>query len=97
MRILQKRSGTQSALDDPRARLSPREREVYDLLCQRLTNRQIARALFIEESTVKLHAHHIYDKLGVRSRTTLAIQAMLERVDHATSATGSPEPVDDSS
>ena len=72
--------------DDRRSLLSPREREVYELLCDGLTNRQIAKLLFIEESTVKVHAHHIYDKLGVRSRTALTVQAMLERASHATSA-----------
>ena len=50
------------------------------------TNRQIAKLLFIEESTVKVHAHHIYDKLGVRSRSALTVQAALERSAHATSA-----------
>jgi len=74
--------------DDPRERLSRREREVYDLLRQGLSNRQIAEVLFISESTVKLHAHHIYDKVGVRSRTALAVQAALERANQATSATG---------
>jgi DNA-binding NarL/FixJ family response regulator len=64
---------------DPKDRLSRREREVYELLIQRLTNREIARLLFIEESTVKVHVHHIYDKLGVRSRVALTVQAQLER------------------
>ncbi len=74
--------------NDARKQLSPREREVYELLCQGLTNRQIAELLYIEESTVKVHAHHIYDKLGVRSRTALAVQAALQRSNQATSATG---------
>ena len=73
---------------DPRERLSRREREVYGLLIDGLTNREIAKLLFIEESTVKAHAHHIYDKLGTRSRTALAVQALLERADQATLATG---------
>jgi len=81
---------------DPRERLSPREREVYDLLRQGLSNRQIADLLFISESTVKLHAHHVYDKVGVRSRVALAVQAALERGNHATFATGSSE-VEDAS
>jgi DNA-binding NarL/FixJ family response regulator len=81
-------AGHPAATDDPRSRLSRRERDVYDLLCQGLTNRQIAELLFIEESTVKVHAHHIYDKLGTRSRTALAVQAALGRRDQATSATG---------
>ena len=72
---------------DPRERLSPREREVYGLLTEGLTNREIAKLLFIEESTVKAHTHHIYDKLGTRSRTALAVQALLERADQATFAT----------
>jgi len=83
--------------DDRRARLSPREREVYDLLCDGLTNRQIAKTLFIETSTVKVHAHHIYDKLGVRSRTALAVHALLERSSQATSATESKSSGADSS
>jgi DNA-binding NarL/FixJ family response regulator len=82
--------------DDPRARLSRRERDVYDLIREGLTNRQIARLLFIEESTVKAHAHHIYDKLGTRSRTALTFQAMLERADQATSAIETAESEDGS-
>jgi DNA-binding NarL/FixJ family response regulator len=73
---------------DPRASLTPRECEVFGLLRQGLTDRQIAKLLFIEESTVKVHARHIYDKLGTRSRTALVVQAALERADQATSATG---------
>ncbi len=57
------------ALGDKRLLLSRREKEVYELLRTGLTNRQIAKLLFIEESTVKAHTHHIYDKLGVRSRS----------------------------
>ena len=75
----------------PLARLSKREREVYELLCQGLPNLQIAHALYIEESTVKAHVHHIYDKLGTRSRTALALQAALRRRSQATSATGDSE------
>jgi DNA-binding NarL/FixJ family response regulator len=82
--------------DDPRDRLSPREREVYELLRQGLTNRQIAKLLFIEESTVKVHARHIYDKVGMRSRTALAVQAALERADQATSAIGTADSTEES-
>jgi DNA-binding NarL/FixJ family response regulator len=76
---------------DRRATLTRREHEVYQLLVQGLSNRQIAEALFISESTAKLHAHHIYEKVGVRSRMALVIQAALERQSHATSATGESE------
>jgi DNA-binding CsgD family transcriptional regulator len=72
--------------DDRRLLLSPREREVFELLRNGFTNRQIAKLLYIEQSTVKVHAHHIYDKLGVRSRAALIVQAALERNAQATSA-----------
>jgi LuxR family transcriptional regulator, maltose regulon positive regulatory protein len=72
--------------DDRRLLLSPREREVFELLRSGFSNREIARLLYIEQSTVKAHAHHIYDKLGVRSRSALTVQAALERSAQATSA-----------
>jgi ATP/maltotriose-dependent transcriptional regulator MalT len=72
--------------EDRRHLLSPREREVFELLRNGFSNREIARLLYIEQSTVKAHAHHIYDKLGVRSRSALTVQAALERSAQATSA-----------
>jgi DNA-binding NarL/FixJ family response regulator len=48
--------------------LSPREHEVIDLLRQGLTNREIAKTLYISEATVKVHVQHILEKLRVRSR-----------------------------
>lgn len=51
------------------AGLSPRELELLGLLARGLVNRQIARELFISESTVKTHLVHIYSKLGVDTRT----------------------------
>jgi LuxR family maltose regulon positive regulatory protein len=52
--------------------LTPREREVLELVRQGLTNREIARTLWIAESTVKVHIHHVLAKLGARSRTEAA-------------------------
>lgn len=52
--------------------LSPREHEVQVLLAEGLTNKQIAQALFISESTVKVHIRHIFEKLGVKTRTEAA-------------------------
>jgi LuxR family maltose regulon positive regulatory protein len=52
--------------------LTPRELEVLHLVRQGLSNRQIARMLWIAESTVKAHVHHILEKLGARSRTEAA-------------------------
>ena len=83
--------GQPIAFEDRRVLLSPREQEVYELLRTGRTNKQIASLLVIEESTVKAHTHRIYDKLGVRSRAALTVQALLERADQATSAMGSAD------
>jgi DNA-binding NarL/FixJ family response regulator len=42
---------------------------VLSLIRAGRTNLEIARTLFISESTAKVHIRHIFDKLGVRSRT----------------------------
>jgi DNA-binding CsgD family transcriptional regulator len=54
--------------------LTPVEGEVVRLVAEGLTNRQVGDALFIGAETVKTHLSHVYDKLGVRSRTALAAQ-----------------------
>jgi len=56
-------------------KLTRREREVLELVRQGLSNRQIARTLWIAESTVKVHVRHIFEKLGVASRTEAAVMA----------------------
>jgi ATP/maltotriose-dependent transcriptional regulator MalT len=55
--------------------ISPREKEVLDLLAYGLKNKEIARALFISEATVKVHVRHILEKLGVKTRTQAAVRA----------------------
>ncbi len=64
---------------NPVSTLSVREREVYDLLCEGMRNPEIARRLFISNETVKVHVRHVYDKIGIRSRTALALQAASRR------------------
>jgi LuxR family maltose regulon positive regulatory protein len=63
-------------LKSARDALSPREREILDLVVQGSTNREMAKALFITEPTVKVHLRHVYEKLGVRSRTEAAVRAL---------------------
>ncbi len=58
------------------AMLSPREEEVCALIALGCSNRDIAGRLFISEATVKVHVRHIFDKLGVRSRTAAALRAV---------------------
>ena len=55
--------------------LSEREIEVLRLLAQGLTNKDIAQTLCLSVLTVKTHLHHIFGKLGVRSRTEAALWA----------------------
>jgi DNA-binding NarL/FixJ family response regulator len=54
------------------SRLSAREREIAALICDGLSNKEIARHLQITEGTVKIHLHNIYGKLELRNRTALA-------------------------
>jgi ATP/maltotriose-dependent transcriptional regulator MalT len=60
------------------ATLTSREVEVLELLATGLSNKEVAQALFIVESTVKVHLRHIYEKLGVRGRTE-AVAAWVKR------------------
>jgi two-component system nitrate/nitrite response regulator NarL len=55
--------------------LTPRERELVGLVRQGLRNRDIAARLGVTEGTVKVYLHSIFDKVGVGSRTELAIRA----------------------
>jgi LuxR family maltose regulon positive regulatory protein len=55
--------------------LTPREREVLQLVGQGLTNREIGRTLYITEGTVKLHVRRVCKKLEVRTRTEAALRA----------------------
>jgi DNA-binding CsgD family transcriptional regulator/tetratricopeptide (TPR) repeat protein len=53
-------------------RLTETERRVAALVAQGQTNREVAATLFITENTVQTHVRHIFQKLGLRSRTELA-------------------------
>ena len=55
--------------------LAPRERELIRYVRQGLRNREIANELGVTEGTVKVYLHAIFEKLGVKNRTELAIRA----------------------
>jgi two-component system nitrate/nitrite response regulator NarP len=55
--------------------LTPRERELIDLVRRGLRNRDIASELRVTEGTVKVYLHAIFDKVGVDNRTELAMRA----------------------
>jgi two-component system nitrate/nitrite response regulator NarP len=57
----------------PLAALSQRERSVADLVVRGLKNRDIAAELGIGEGTVKVHLRNTFEKLGVATRTELAL------------------------
>jgi DNA-binding NarL/FixJ family response regulator len=53
--------------------LTSREAEIAEFISRGLRNKEVARELHLSEGTVKIHLHHIYQKLHVGSRTQLAI------------------------
>ena len=58
-----------------RAVLAPRERQLIGFVRQGLRNRAIAEQLGVTEGTVKTYLHAMFEKLGVRTRTELAMRA----------------------
>ena len=61
-------------------RLSPREREILGFLAKGVSNKEIARALELAESTVKIHVQGILRKLGLTSRVQAAVYAVEHRL-----------------
>ncbi|HEX6817037.1 MAG TPA: tetratricopeptide repeat protein, partial [Ktedonobacterales bacterium] len=57
---------------DPLGRLTKRQREVAELVAQRLTDREIAERLALEKRTIETHVHHIFSQLHLHSRAELA-------------------------
>jgi len=56
------------------AGLSPREREIPELVAAGLPNNQIAARVSLTDGTLRWHLHRVYHKLLVRSRTKAALK-----------------------
>ncbi|QCO98433.1 response regulator transcription factor [Arthrobacter sp. 24S4-2] len=67
-------------INNPAPTLTPREVQLLELLATGLSNRAIAKQIFISEATVKTHLGHIYGKLGVDNRTAAIAAATQRRI-----------------
>ncbi|MFI0264090.1 response regulator [Streptomyces sp. NPDC017056] len=74
-RVMARVRGEEDPVPPELARLSPREREILALVGEGLTNRQIARRLYLAEKTVKNRISVILAKLGVGRRVQAAVLA----------------------
>lgn len=74
MRHLMNHNSSDSPLST--VELTPRERQVLQLIAAGQTNRQISRHLSVSEKTVKTHVTNIFLKIGAADRTQAAIWAM---------------------
>ena len=63
-------------LDDPYGRLTPREREVFHLIAEGMTTKEIARRLDISVKTAENHRGRVLDKLGMRNTAELVRYAL---------------------
>lgn len=61
--------------------LTPREREILQLILTGRTNKAIAVELCITEKTIEFHIDHIYTKIGMRTRLLAGIWAMQQGVE----------------
>ena len=60
--------------------LTEREVAILKLLAEGLTNKEMAKSLFVSEATVKTHLSHIYTKLGVETRAGAVATAIEQRI-----------------
>jgi len=73
--LLREPSPAQSEHAAAVARLTTREREVFELIAHGLSNPEIAARLFLSEATVKTHVGHILAKLEARDRVQAVVMA----------------------
>jgi len=67
--------GSEPQATDSLAALTDREREVFVLIAEGRSNREIAQELYVSEGTVKIHVGRVFAKLGVRDRVQAVVLA----------------------
>lgn len=72
-------AGAGAGMEPVLSKMTPRERQVLDLLMDGRTNRDIADAMGIDETTVKAHLGRMLRKTGATNRVELTLRAMEER------------------
>ena len=89
-RITRQRAARRDKLDTVRAHiatLTPREREVFELVIRGKTNKQVANVLGATERTIKAHRHRVMEKMQVQSLAELV--SLAERAGILGDASGS--------
>jgi DNA-binding NarL/FixJ family response regulator len=80
------RSGPESSLrpaclNQPKPELTPRQQQIYGLIGQGLSNKEIAKATALTVATVETHRKAIAQKLGVRGAELIRQAALLSELD----------------
>ncbi len=75
-RLAARKCGDVVRLAVPARELSMRERQILELVCGGMGNREIARRLYLAETTVKWHLQAIGRALGVSGRVSIALEAV---------------------
>lgn len=63
--------------------LTDRERQIMRLVSEGLSNKEIGRRLNIADGTIKVHLHHIFQKLDIGNRTVLATLAISQNANES--------------
>ncbi|MCK1716831.1 response regulator transcription factor [Bradyrhizobium sp. 141] len=69
--------------EKPLTQLTDRERQIMRLVSEGLSNKEIGRRLNLADGTIKVHLHHIFQKLDISNRTVLAALAISRNELHA--------------
>jgi two-component system nitrate/nitrite response regulator NarL len=77
--ILSREERNAAAAENVLAVLTDREREIMRLVSEGLSNKAIARRLNISHGTIKVHLHHMYQKLEINNRPVLAALAITQQ------------------